>query len=145
MTEQPYWFKRLQQELGFVHIAHLGVVIDLDATRDRFLIAVLQRLETRRRAWGGRDLKSADRMSQAGGLLEQRLAGGAAAELSDTINNAAAWASCTARSERAAWNAERKATNLGCAGDKTEINGKIQLHQQKSNDGATCAHCFPRI
>ncbi|CAB4148085.1 hypothetical protein UFOVP431_104 [uncultured Caudovirales phage] len=110
LIRQPDWFKQLQQELGFIHSALESAVIDWDATRDRFLIAVLQRLEARRRASGGRDLISADRMALQRGLLEQRLASPTSeAELSDTICNAAAWASTTAKAERNGWGAEHSA------------------------------------
>jgi hypothetical protein len=66
MTEQPTWFVQLQHDLNAPIMVPDGAAIDWDRCRDLFLIALLQRLESR---WG------ITRPDIVRGLLQRRLAG----------------------------------------------------------------------
>ena len=66
MTEQPAWFRQLQYNLNAPVMVQDGAVIDWDQCRDRFLVPLLQRLETR---------TSSPHPAIVRSLLEKRLAG----------------------------------------------------------------------
>jgi hypothetical protein len=97
MTEQPDWFLQLQRDLSTPVMVPEGTAINWDQCRNRFLVPLLQRLETR---------TSSSHPAIVRELLQRRLAGEAVtAELSAAAAAAAAaatdaWAAADAVSGR---------------------------------------------
>ena len=113
MTEQPNWFTWLQRDLNAPALVTDSAVIDWDQCRDRFLIPLLQRLETRTSSYHPAIVRQ---------LLARRLAGDdVAAQLSAACTAALVDAAVAAATVAAARSAVIAAATAAAAAARSAV------------------------
>ena len=95
MTEQPNWFTWLQRDLNAPALVTDSAVIDWDQCRDRFLIPLLQRLETRTSSYHPAIVRQLLARRLAGDDVAAQLSAACTAALVDAAVDAAVIAAAT--------------------------------------------------